>query len=221
MTGPVFALIIVVVAVTLSLIMSVSWVVWRRTRNSGWIDATWTFGLGATGLAGALAPSLLSGSVLRRQALVATFIAVGLCGLGSTSFGARHASLTTRATPGWCAGGAPVRRCKCSACAEAGIGQRSARAIGLACCMESGPGLRLQDIFAVFVLIVAIGARRSPTPNCDASALFRPTAPASAISDLGMVAPSELFLRVVRLARLSAVRNRFWRHLSWGWIAVA
>ena len=50
MTGPVFVLIIVVVAVTLSLIMSVSWVVWRRTRNSGWIDATWTFGLGATGL---------------------------------------------------------------------------------------------------------------------------------------------------------------------------
>jgi len=82
MTVSTLALSIVIAAAALSLIMFGSWVAWRRTRNSGWIDATWTFGLGATGLAGIVAPCLLSGSVMGRQILVATLIAAWSLRLG-------------------------------------------------------------------------------------------------------------------------------------------
>jgi len=74
MTGVTFALIVIVVTAILSLIMCVGWAVWRRTLNSGWIDATWTFGLGGTGLFGALGPFVLSGAVTTRQILVATLV---------------------------------------------------------------------------------------------------------------------------------------------------
>ena len=157
MTSPVFALIIVVVAVTLSLIMSVSWVVWCRTRNSGWIDATWTFGSGATGLAGALAPSLLSGSVLRRQVLVATFIAVWSLRLG-LHIVRRTARIThdpryARLVCGW--GARVPLQMLLLVQKQALVSVPLALSVLLAA-WNPAPGLRLQDIFAVFVLIVAI-----------------------------------------------------------------
>jgi steroid 5-alpha reductase family enzyme len=42
-------------AVAMSAIMTLAWVVQQRTGNSGWIDAVWTFGLGAVGVVSALA----------------------------------------------------------------------------------------------------------------------------------------------------------------------
>jgi steroid 5-alpha reductase family enzyme len=36
-------------------VMAIAWLVQRRLRNAGWVDAFWTFGLGATGVAVALA----------------------------------------------------------------------------------------------------------------------------------------------------------------------
>ena len=50
-----FIAILVAVSVALSAIMSGAWLAWRGTKNSGWIDTIWTFGLGAVGCAGALA----------------------------------------------------------------------------------------------------------------------------------------------------------------------
>jgi steroid 5-alpha reductase family enzyme len=40
----------------MSVIMAVAWLIERRTGNSGWIDVTWTFGVGGTALAAALLP---------------------------------------------------------------------------------------------------------------------------------------------------------------------
>lgn len=65
------------VSASLSLVMALAWLVWRRTRNSGWVDATWTFGLGGIGAFGALLSIVLSGADDRsvvRPALVAIFI---------------------------------------------------------------------------------------------------------------------------------------------------
>ena len=47
---------IVAIAAALSVIMAGAWGVQQRTGNSGWVDTIWTFGLGAVGVAGALAP---------------------------------------------------------------------------------------------------------------------------------------------------------------------
>src|SRR4029077_834932 len=71
MTALVFLAIVVAVSVSLAAIMSGAWLAWRSTRNSGWIDTTWTFGRGAVGCAGAFTPSLLTGGVTTRQVLVA------------------------------------------------------------------------------------------------------------------------------------------------------
>ena len=58
MTLAQFALALLAVSLCLSLIMAGAWLVWRRTGNSGWVDTTWTFGVGAVGCAGALAASV-------------------------------------------------------------------------------------------------------------------------------------------------------------------
>jgi len=75
-TALTFFMIVIVVSVALAVVMSGAWLAWRNTRNSGWIDTTWTFGLGAVGCAGALAPSLLSGGINARQMLVAALIVI-------------------------------------------------------------------------------------------------------------------------------------------------
>jgi steroid 5-alpha reductase family enzyme len=43
-----------IIAAALSVNMAAAWVAWRVTRNSGWVDTVWTFGLGAIGIASAL-----------------------------------------------------------------------------------------------------------------------------------------------------------------------
>ena len=223
MTGPVFVLIIVVVAVTLSLIMSVSWVVWRRTRNSGWIDATWTFGLGATGLAGALAPSLLSGSVLPRQALVATFIAVWSLRLG-LHIVRRTARITddpryARLVCGWGAG-APLQMLLLVQ-KQALVSVPLALSVLLAA-WNPAPGLRLQDIFAVFVLIVAIGGEAVADAQLRRFRAIQ--ANRARLCDIGLWAWSRhpnYFFEWLGWVAYPLFAIDFGGSYPWGWIAVA
>jgi steroid 5-alpha reductase family enzyme len=53
-----FLLLLAAVTASLGAFMSVAWLVWLRTKNSGWIDTCWTFAVGLTGCAGALTASL-------------------------------------------------------------------------------------------------------------------------------------------------------------------
>jgi steroid 5-alpha reductase family enzyme len=76
-----FLAIVVAISLALSAIMSFAWLVWRRSRNSGWVDTTWTFGLGAVGLAGALSACLLD-MPTARQVLVAVMITLWSSRLG-------------------------------------------------------------------------------------------------------------------------------------------
>jgi steroid 5-alpha reductase family enzyme len=69
-----FMAIVVAVSVALSAIMAGAWLIWRGTMNSGWVDATWTFGLGAVGGIGALSPSLVFASLTPRQIVVAILV---------------------------------------------------------------------------------------------------------------------------------------------------
>ena len=56
MTTASFTAALAFVAVAMSAFMAVATVIERRTGNSGWIDVVWTFGLGLTGIVGALLP---------------------------------------------------------------------------------------------------------------------------------------------------------------------
>jgi steroid 5-alpha reductase family enzyme len=65
----------------LSLLMSLAWLLQRKTGQSGWIDATWSFAIGAAGAFLALAP--LGGDAPGpRQYLVAAFALAGALRLG-------------------------------------------------------------------------------------------------------------------------------------------
>lgn len=65
-------------SVALCLIMGGAWFVWRATRNSGWVDTVWTFGLGAVGVGAAAA---VPGSS-HRAMLVAVLILIWALRLG-------------------------------------------------------------------------------------------------------------------------------------------
>jgi steroid 5-alpha reductase family enzyme len=58
------------IALSLSILMALAWVVQQRTGNSGWVDTIWTFAVGLVGAAGTLLP-VAGASVNARQWLVA------------------------------------------------------------------------------------------------------------------------------------------------------
>lgn len=65
----------------LSLIMVSAWLIQQRTGNSGWVDTTWTFGLGFVGVAAALVP-LTDPDWQPQQIIAAAFAAVWAVRLG-------------------------------------------------------------------------------------------------------------------------------------------
>jgi steroid 5-alpha reductase family enzyme len=69
------------IAVALSAVMLLAWLIQQRTGNSGWVDTVWTFGVGSTGIAAALAPVGQSDPSWRGP-LVAAFLAAWALRLG-------------------------------------------------------------------------------------------------------------------------------------------
>lgn len=79
MTAGLLATIVGLQGIALSVVMAAAWMFQQRTGNSGWVDTTWTFGLGAIAVVSALLP--LGGSPLR-QGIVAVLITVWALRLG-------------------------------------------------------------------------------------------------------------------------------------------
>lgn len=77
-----FTVALIAVAAGLSAFMAAGWLVWRKTRNSGWIDTTWTYGLALVGCAGALAASLATNAFTTREMLVILLVAIWALRLG-------------------------------------------------------------------------------------------------------------------------------------------
>jgi steroid 5-alpha reductase family enzyme len=73
---------LVAMALSLSALMAVAWIVQQRTGNSGWVDTIWTFSVGLVGAGGALWP--LAGTAIdTRQWLVAALVATWSLRLGA------------------------------------------------------------------------------------------------------------------------------------------
>jgi steroid 5-alpha reductase family enzyme len=77
MTALHFTAALMAIAAALAGIMMGAWLIQQRTGNSGWVDTTWTFGVGLTG-----AVSALTAGVEVRQLLVAAFALVWALRLG-------------------------------------------------------------------------------------------------------------------------------------------
>jgi steroid 5-alpha reductase family enzyme len=73
---------LVAIALSLSVLMAIAWVVQRHTGNSGWVDTIWTFAVGLVGAASALWP-MAGAAPNSRQWLVAALVAVWSLRLGS------------------------------------------------------------------------------------------------------------------------------------------
>lgn len=70
------------IAVSLSILMAIAWMVQQRTGNSGWVDTIWTFSVGLVGAGSALWP--IDGTAPdARQWLVAALVASWSLRLGS------------------------------------------------------------------------------------------------------------------------------------------
>ena len=157
MTALTFFMIVIVVSVALVVVMSGAWLAWRNTRNSGWIDTTWTFGLGAVGCAGALAPSLWSGGINARQTLVAALIVIWAVRLGvhiaQRTAGIKDDPRYGKMVAGW--GADASLQMFFLAEKQALVSIPLALSMVLAA-WNPLPGLRMQDALGVLVLIVAI-----------------------------------------------------------------
>ena len=141
-------------AVALGLIMAFAWLLWLRTRNSGWIDTAWTFGLGAVGFAAALWPFAAASD---RQALVAALIAVWAIRLG-LHIAFRTAGIADdprygKLVDGW--GSAANWQMFLLVQKQALISIPLAVAMMLAA-QNPEPGLRPQDYVAALIFIVGI-----------------------------------------------------------------
>lgn len=156
MTAQQFLLIIIVISAALSAIMTGAWLVWRNTKNSGWIDAIWTFGLGAVGCVGALTPLRLF-DVAPRRMLVASLVVVWSLRLG-LHIAQRTKGITDDPRYGklvrdW---GADAPRRMFSL-----VQKQALVSIPLALSMVLAawnplPGLRVQDFLGVLVLAIGI-----------------------------------------------------------------
>jgi steroid 5-alpha reductase family enzyme len=151
-----FALDVGVVAVALSILMAGAWLAWRISRNSGWVDATWTFGLGAICCLGALV-SFSRSHPTSRQVVVAVLVA-----FWSLRLGAHIAYRTTQIADdpryakllrGW--GAAAPRQMFWLLQKQAVVSIPMAISVILAA-RNPSPALRVQDLLGVLILFVAI-----------------------------------------------------------------
>lgn len=72
----------ILMAAALSLVMTMAWLSVAAGAKSGWIDATWSFLVGAAGIAAALAPLDGWAGDMHRRILVATAAGLWSCRLG-------------------------------------------------------------------------------------------------------------------------------------------
>ena len=72
---------LVTIALWLSILMALAWIVQQRTGNSGWVDTMWTFAVGLVGVGSALCP-IGDTPTNPRQWLVAVLVAIWSLRLG-------------------------------------------------------------------------------------------------------------------------------------------
>ncbi len=148
---------LVLIAAALSVIMSGAWLAWQRTRNSGWVDTIWTFGLGLVGALSALSP-LGDATLQPRQIVVAVFAALWAARLGlhiasrtnKIADDPRYADLIKS----W--GSDAARQMFILLQKQALVSIPLAFAMFLAA-HQSEPGFTLRDALAVLVMAIAIG----------------------------------------------------------------
>ncbi len=150
-------IVVVIAGVALSLIMTSAWRVQEVTRNTGWIDVFWTFGVGSVSVIASLVPLSSDPLSPSRRIMVAALVALWSFRLG------RHILLRTttvgddpryrRWIVQW--GADARRRMFWHLQTQAAVGLLFATAVILAA-HNAHPRLHIQDLVGFVVLILAI-----------------------------------------------------------------
>lgn len=157
MTTTLFLLTVLGVAVGMSAGMTVAWLAWRSTGNSGWVDTVWTFSLGLVGVVGALLPPTGAAALGARQAIVAAFAALWALRLG-THIASRTRGITddpryAKLVRGWRADASRQMFFLLQKQALVSIPLGLAMVLAAA---NPSPTLRLQDALAMIVMAIAL-----------------------------------------------------------------
>ena len=157
MTPGHFVIGLVGVSAAMVAVMSLAWLIWRRTGNSGWVDTVWTFGLGAVGIVAALLPLAGGNANTARQFLVAALVAVWALRLG-LHIALRTARITddpryAKLAAGW---GADAPRQMFWLLQKQALVSIPLALSMLLAAHNPAPGLRAQDWLGAAVLAIAI-----------------------------------------------------------------
>jgi steroid 5-alpha reductase family enzyme len=152
-----FLVTLICVAVALSAGMTLAWLVWRSTRNSGWVDTVWTFSVGAVGVLAAIIPATGTAANGTRRIMVAAFAAAWALRLG-LHIATRTRGITddpryAKLLQGWGADASQQMFMLLQKQALVSI------PLGLAMVLAASnpePALRLQDWLAVLVMAIAV-----------------------------------------------------------------
>jgi steroid 5-alpha reductase family enzyme len=147
---------VIAVAAALSAVMTVAFLIQQRTGNSGWIDTTWTFGLGLVMLAAAL--PIDGGGWHTRQVIVAVFAVVWASRLGGHIAG-RSASIKddpryAQLIKNW---GTDARRQMFWLCQKQALVSIPMGFAAFVAAHNPVPAFRVQDWLAIAVMAIALG----------------------------------------------------------------
>ena len=196
------------IAVSLSVLMAGAWLVQQRTGNSGWVDTIWTFSLGLVGVGSALWP--VAGAAPNAAAMAGRGPGGDLVAAarGRISRSAPPGSPTTPAMRRLRGNGASIRRAECSSSCRTRDSDRS-RWCSRSLSRRGFPRDALRPAGLSRRADPVGRHRRRGAGRCAAQALprrSRQQGPGLRCRAVALVAASELFLRMVRLAGLSRDR---------------
>ena len=215
-------MVVLVSAAALSAIMAFAWVVQQRIGSSRWVDGTWTFGVGAVGLIAALWP-LAPAWPGWRQGAVAVLSAAWCLRLGLHM---ADRARTTADDPRYHAmakawGADAPRQMFRFLQSQAAVALLLVLAIALAA-HNRNPALRLADLLAAVILIVAISGEM--LADRQLQAFRRHPANQDGICDAGLWAWSRhpnYFFEWLAWVAYPVMAIDFAGHNPYGWFALA
>jgi steroid 5-alpha reductase family enzyme len=210
-------------AVALATVMGLAWRVQQASGSSGWVDVSWTFGVGAVAVLAALAPS---GSDLWpgwRQMLVAALAAAWSLRLGLHIMGRNRAPgddpRYRQLAAEW--GADAPRRMFRFLQSQAAVGVVLVLAVALAA-QNPHPALRIQDVVGLLVLAAAVVGEAVADAQLRRFKANR--ASRSAICDMGLWRWSRhpnYFFEWLAWLTYPVIAIDLSSHNPWGWLALS
>jgi steroid 5-alpha reductase family enzyme len=218
-----FVVMAAAIAAGLSAIMSVAWMVQRRTGNTAWVDAFWTCGVGAVGATAALVPLAQGPWLNTRRIMVAVLAAIWSLRLGwhiilrarAVDDDPRYRQLNTQWGPdaAW--------RMFWFLQSQAAVGVLLAISIALAA-QNPRPGPHLQDLVGALLLLVAVVGEA--TADRQLRRFKADPAHQRAVCDIGLWKWSRhpnYFFEWLAWAAYPVISIDFSGHNTPGWLALA